>query len=265
MSLYENHRFDEELPIIFHLDYRNKNNEAGYYSNWHENIEFLYCVEVMGKVMINSRAVDMLPGSLIVINSGDIHYTVSDTPQLVYYCLIVSSDFLQSFGMQVEGLRFTETVTASFGSEFFKKVIEEQNQKEAHYKTVIKGEIISFVARMCREYVEEKRTSGNDDMIKQGLQFIRGHFKENITVEQVATHAGFSKFHFSRQFKCITGKSVMDYVQFLRCRYARELLHEGKCSVSDAATECGFSDVSYFTKVFKRQMGVLPSEVMRGR
>ena len=57
--------------------------------------------------------------------------------------------------------------------------------------------------------------------------------------------------------------TVMKYVEFLRCRHAKELLESG-ASVSKTAVECGFSNLSYFTKVFKRQYGVLPSKV-RGK
>ena len=85
MSHYENHLFRSELPIIFHHDHVSP---KGCLSNWHENIELLYCSAGKGKAIINSTPVEMKPGSLILINSGDIHYTVPDTEALEYYCQI---------------------------------------------------------------------------------------------------------------------------------------------------------------------------------
>ena len=92
------------------------------------------------------------------------------------------------------------------------------------------------------------------------MTYIREHFTEELDVEVIARHAGFSRFYFSRQFKETTGLTVMKYVEFLRCRHARELLEDG-WHVSKDALECGFKDISYFTKVFKRQFGVLPSKL----
>ena len=262
MSRYENHLFRNELPIIFHYDHVDKEGK-GCLSNWHENIEFLYCTVGEGRAIINSKPVEMKPGSLIVINSGDIHYTVSDTKEIEYYCLIVYTDFLKEFGIDAENIHFTEDVTDSSGCDLFQKIVIELDNRLPYYTAMVRGEIISFVAYLCRNYISEKQSSGNDDMIKSGMLYIREHFQESINVESVASHAGFSRFYFSRQFKSITGMTVMEYVQFLRCRHARELLLSGNCSVSKAAMESGFSDLSYFTKVFKGQFGVLPSEVAR--
>ncbi len=258
MSHYENHLFRSELPIIFHHDHVSP---KGCLSNWHENIELLYCSAGKGKAIINSTPVEMKPGSLILINSGDIHYTVPDTEALEYYCLIIYSDFLKAFDINVEKIHFTEDVTGPVGHAFFQKMINELDTRQPYYTAIVRGEIISFIAYLCRNHVSEKQSAGNDDMIKSGMIYIREHFRENINVESVAAHAGFSRFYFSRQFKRITGMTVMEYVQFLRCRHARELLLAGNCSVSRAAMECGFSDLSYFTKVFKEQFGVLPSRV----
>lgn len=260
MSYYENHTFDKELPIIFHLDQvQNKGMDCA--SNWHENIEFLYCVEGEGQCISNSRAVEMKPGSVVLINSGDIHYTVTRGEKMRYYCLIIRSEFLQEFGMDVETIHFAEEVRGEEGQYLFERVIQEMEARLPYYKVAVKGEILSFVAWLCRNQPQESRSGGNDGMIKKGLQYIRNHFCENITVEEVAAYAGFSRFYFARQFKRITGMTVAEYVQFLRCRHARELLQEGDYTVSKAAMECGFSDVSYFTKVFKNQFGTLPSRI----
>ena len=261
MSLYENHLFSSDLPIIFHQDHLNVNNNKSCISNYHENIELLYCVEGCGKVVINSNAIDMHKGNLILINSGDIHYTITETQCFTYYCLIIYSDFLKKFGIDVEELHFVENVTDECGKLFFKKIIHELTTGSSYYNVIAIGEIISYMGYLCRKYKIKKVNTKNDTMIKMALIYIRKHYKEDLSVDHIASHTGFSRYYFSRQFKEITGMTVTEYIRFIRCRHAHELLSEGNYSVSKAAMECGFTDLSYFTKVFKRQTGVLPSAV----
>lgn len=59
MSIYENHRFDKELPVIFHLDQLKKAAHGSCLSNWHENVELIYCIEGEGCAVINSVPVEV--------------------------------------------------------------------------------------------------------------------------------------------------------------------------------------------------------------
>ena len=180
-----------------------------------------------------------------------------------YYCLIMDAAFLREFGMDVERISFCEKVTDEQGIAFFQELIKELEEKEPYYKEIIRGKMIAYMAYLCRKYAYGRKNSENNSQIKRGLVYIREHFTETLTVEMIATKAGFSRYYFSRQFKSVMGMSVMKYVEHLRCRHARDLIENGD-SVSSAAAECGFTDLSYFTKVFKRQYGILPSKV-RGK
>lgn len=260
MSHYENHRFNKDLPIIYHLDYLSYPSEKSCISNWHDNVEIICCIEGEGWAVVNSASIPLKQGNIMVINSGDIHYITTECTTMTYYCLIIYTGFLKEFGIDVENTSFCENVTDATGLAFFEKLARELSAKPPYYQSIVKGEIISYLAYLCRHFSTVRQTTGNHDRIKQGLTYIREHFTEDLTVETIASQAGFSRFYFSRQFKSITGMTVIEYVLFLRCRHAKELLSQGQ-SVSKAALECGFSDLSYFTKVFKRFFGVLPSKV----
>ena len=260
MSVYEKHLFDKELPVIFHLDRLNKQKNESCLSNWHENIELIYCVDGKGWAVINSNPIEINRGSVLAINSGDIHYFMSSMEGMNYYCLIIDSGFLKEFGIDVENISFCEEITDDQGEHFFQRLIWEMEQQQPYYKTVVRGEMIAYMAYLCRNYTVEKRNRENNSQIKCGLTYIKEHFTESLSVELIASQAGFSRFYFSRQFKLVMGMSVMKYVEFLRCRYARGLLENG-ATVSEAAAESGFSDLSYFAKVFKRQYGMVPSKV----
>ena len=258
MSYYENHLFHKELPIIFHLDHLEKMERC--INNWHENLELIYCIEGEGDAVINSNHIPLRAGNMLIINSGDIHYITSVSPKISYYCLIISAAFLREYGIDVENTSFCDYVPGESGGIFFEKIVRELAEKKPYYQALVKGEVVSYIAFLCRNYTTRKRENANSDRVKRGLIYIREHFTEELDVEAIARHAGFSRYYFSRQFKAVTGMTVMKYVEFLRCRHARDMLEDG-ASVSKVALECGFADLSYFTKVFKRQYGVLPSKV----
>jgi len=262
MNYFENHTFDENLPLIFHVDRLFSPAKIKCISNWHDNIELIYCVEGEGLAVIEGVPVPLAQDNLLIINSGDIHYITSDT-HMVYNCLIIDSSFLLEQGIDVSQVFFTSNITDERAAVFFKLLITELEEQNDYYQSLLKGEILAFMAYLCRHYSHIGEHTVHNDRIKNILIYIREHFTEEINVDTIASHAGFSRYHFSRQFKQSTGMTVMEYVRFLRCRRAKELLQDG-WSAGKVSAACGFSDVSYFTKVFKKHFGVLPSGIRSG-
>lgn len=258
MSRYENPAFRKDFPFVYHKDLL-LSIEKGF-SNWHENIEFIYCISGKGRLVINPVPTVLQKGGLYLINSGDIHYIVSDSPQIEFHVFIVSNRFLKDFEIDTEKIHFCENITDSHGTAVFERLVRELTERPPYYQTVIRGEVLSYMAYLCRHYTLAKKSSGSNDRIRQGLLYIREHFMEDLSVEAIAKQAGYSPFYFSRQFKNVTGMTVMKYVESIRCRHAYEMLVDGM-SVTKAAFECGFRNLSYFTKVFKQQYGILPSKV----
>lgn len=96
--------------------------------------------------------------------------------------------------------------------------------------------------------------------IARALTFARQHFTEPIALSEIAREASLSKFHFCRLFHREMGVSFREYLQGLRVRRARALLAEQGLSVTEVAYAAGFNDLSHFDKVFRRIVGVPPSE-----
>lgn len=97
------------------------------------------------------------------------------------------------------------------------------------------------------------------EALKPALQFIADHIGEKITEKQVAQRCGLGPYTFSKAFKKQMGQTFQDYLQQQRIRESIRLLKHPAASVTDVAFLSGFSDVSYFSKVFKRLTGISPS------
>ncbi len=102
------------------------------------------------------------------------------------------------------------------------------------------------------------RTVKHATAIKRALRFIRERYTGDISLPEVAGHAGLSPAYFSKVFKEELGESYSEHVNRLRIERAAIFLTGSELSLADTAGKVGFEDQSYFTKVFKRIMGVSP-------
>ncbi len=92
------------------------------------------------------------------------------------------------------------------------------------------------------------------------LNYINEYYAEDLTLEMVAEHSGFSKFHFSRLFKKYTNTTFYDYLIYKRLQAAEQLLAEADLSITDIALRTGFSSISTFNRTFKRKKNCTPRE-----
>lgn len=107
--------------------------------------------------------------------------------------------------------------------------------------------------------------SNYDKRIKKVLQYVLEHYNEPLTVDEMAKMAKLSPLYFGAFFKQETGQTFRQYLRSIRLNQAENMLNSGIYNVSEAAAECGFSDVFYFSKVFKEHRGITPSEVVKSR
>ncbi len=101
----------------------------------------------------------------------------------------------------------------------------------------------------------------NRELIECAVNYAMAHaIDEDITVQAVAEHAGFSIDYFNRLFLAHTGFTVMAYVGYRRLKKAVWLLHTTNQSVLDIALEVGYTSHEGFIKAFKKEYGITPSE-----
>ena len=101
-----------------------------------------------------------------------------------------------------------------------------------------------------------------DRRIKKVLRYITEHFSERITVREAAGNIGLNTQYFGQLFIKETGQSFHQYLTTVRLNCAENMLKSGDYSVNQVAEACGFSDIYYFSKVFKENRGCTPSQVI---
>lgn len=98
--------------------------------------------------------------------------------------------------------------------------------------------------------------------VKAAIRFIREHYAERLTLERIAANSLTDKYSLSRKFKELTGQTVVQFINGYRCERIKDLIRDGM-PVSEAAVQCGFNNMSFFTKTFKKYTAKLPSEYKR--
>jgi AraC family transcriptional regulator len=99
------------------------------------------------------------------------------------------------------------------------------------------------------------------DLVESARDVIARHFKENLSLADIAREVESSVFHLARIFKARTGFSLHAYRNQLRLRAALERLAEPGIDLIDIALDLGFSSHSHFTETFRRSFGKTPSAV----
>ncbi|MCY0964533.1 GlxA family transcriptional regulator [Parathalassolituus penaei] len=107
-------------------------------------------------------------------------------------------------------------------------------------------------------YSAETSARHPDEEIALAQAWMQQNLREPVTLAQLAQRSGLSERQFSRRFRQSCGVAPIEYLHGLRCNAARELLQHSNLSVADIAASVGFSDSSYFIRIFRRLAGQTP-------
>ncbi|SOC08598.1 helix-turn-helix transcriptional regulator [Pseudobutyrivibrio ruminis] len=131
------------------------------------------------------------------------------------------------------------------------------------YATLMK--FIAFCGKNINLFRSSESSSShaalkNYDSLDKACAYITEHFTEELTLEKVASYAGFSKYHFERIFSDYTGMTFYQYLQQARINYAVTLLSNPELTVTDISYQAGFASCNAFTRAFKKSTGCPPSQ-----
>ena len=108
--------------------------------------------------------------------------------------------------------------------------------------------------------VFEEDSSYQVDSEQRVINFIDRNVRGGISLDQAAEYANMSSYYFSRVFKKITGVNFITYVTDCKIAVAEEMLVETDMPVISIAYELSYSEANYFSKAFKRKVGMTPTE-----
>jgi AraC family transcriptional regulator len=124
----------------------------------------------------------------------------------------------------------------------------------------IEGLILEILAEVSRKPNYEKTSPDKSPRwIKEVDDYLRSNFTESFTLEEIAKIAGVHSVHLARVFREKYGCTIGEYIRKLRIDFACRQIKKDM-PMSEIALSAGFADQSHFTRIFKSQIGITPTE-----
>ena len=262
-------RYETQLPLIdrdkpFKENFSSKDAGHIYTAHRHQSLELFYLFDGDINMITNYVGVRVSAGELAVVNSSYIHEIIFNKASS-YYCIIVNIDFLKNFGIKIDEVEFDRLVRSERVTALVKRIRETCTEKANGYELIAKADILALAAELLVNYSKKRSdlcetdAAGALDIAKEAVGYIQLHYTEKLTLEEISDAVGYNKFYVSHVFKTVVGVTVMTYLNMLRVTYAKELMKNKGYTVGEACRACGFENLSYFTRTYKKYRGVPPS------
>lgn len=248
--------------------------ESSYNQNihTHECCEIFLCIEGGKSFLIDGKVYDVNDGDLFFMNQFEAHkITFLSNTEVERYVLQVHPEFLLSFSSENTNLASCfynrdkynkiplEKKELSVFLDYFKVFEKDNGFGDDIIKQSTALLLISKLNALASAAHDKTAFLQPDKSLTAAMDYIDGHFRENITLETVAKNSYISVTQLCRLFKVNLGTTAAKYITGKRISEAKKLLRRGM-SVSDTAFECGFNDYSNFIRVFSSHVGISPGK-----
>jgi AraC-type DNA-binding domain-containing proteins len=270
-------RFD--FPIEFHsVTARHPRYNMPYH--WHLEYELIRILHGKFSFSLNETYIEADAGDIIFIRDGIVHGGAPQDSSCIYECIVFNmQSFLKNNNIckkETQNIlehnllidyRFTEKTPAIHKTIW--QLFDSMKQAAPGYELIVQGSLYHFLGLI----IQEKRyTAANDyafkgnhkhiHQLKQAFKLIDSSYASSISLDQLANAAGLSPKYFCKFFQKMTHRTPIDYLNYYRIEIACGKLSSSDLSITEIAYDCGFNDLSYFIKTFKKYKGTTPNKYM---
>lgn len=253
-------KFSKDQQVLAHLHYHN---------------EFELLVATKGHLLVQTETetYSLSAGEGLFINSGTLHTIISASPPeetgfiaVVFDYSILCREQDISYENYIRPLLNSSLEPNSVLSPDIRTLIHKlfcaYEAKEFGYELSVRHCLLQMFYLLLKDAKPSKQSAQNtkSTVIKTVLDYMKQHYREPISLQQLAKEAHVSKEYLCRLFHRVSGYSLMEYLNRYRIRQSTFLLLQTEDRISDIALSCGFSHSSYYGKLFLDYMGCTPTE-----
>lgn len=203
-----------------------------------------YVFSGKGKLWKDGKEYMIEAGNMFIIGCGEKASYISDNEDPWVYCWV-------GFDGERCGDFSKFPTVMPHSSDIFREMLALENTD-----LIKESMLASLIFRLHAEI--KLRDRQIDEYVSRVLSIINDNYNTNMTVEQIASTLKLNRHYISSVFKKETGRSIQEYLLFVRMTEAQKLLELGK-SVTETAMLSGYTDSSTFSKIFKKHCGYSPS------
>ena len=265
----KNNTFSEEEPYIIRVKRFTAEDIVPLHCA--RSFEILFSSNTHGMVTINNKAYDLGGEQVFAIPPNVVHSTTIGKCDGYLYTMQLSLEDLKKY-IDIEqiamfsGLRLSDIAHRCPETEqvklIFERLIEHDRDICFCFSQILQLFSILFRYReVSPENISSqyKKSQSVDDTLRNVLAWTLDNYTSNITIETVASVAGYTRVYFCNWFKEKTGITYMTHLTNVRNTNVCLLLKSG-FNVTEACYKCGFNNLSHFVKQFKRKYGVTPKQ-----
>lgn len=270
-SLQENKkRGTFDFPIeLYHVDSLSPRYQMPLH--WHLEYELILIKSGSFELSLDGRSSVLQAGDCAWIGSGVVHGGIPQ--ESIYQCIVFDLGTLlrdtpicakSAAEFIAEESAYTGVFpSGSVQSELSSRMFQVMEQGERGYEWTTVGLMWQLMGSLIRLRPSPPpslpRSRRRILQLKNVLAYIRDNYKNEVTLGELAALAGMSPKYFCRAFSQMTGKTPIEYLNYYRIEQAGEQLIFTEHSVTEIALDCGFHDMSYFSKMFSRHKGICPA------
>ncbi|MNO29851.1 HTH-type transcriptional activator RhaR [compost metagenome] len=236
----------------------------------HELTELYYLTEGERVYFVDDRVVTVHKGELILIPGRELHATASSEIAEFERILINYDPGLLPAPLQSEAQWFQRPRYRLFrlnlreqneAESLLHRMLEECRLQRPFYETAVVTLFAELIILLQRSE-STSQTGGTKHplhhLVTDVATFIRGHYRETLTLDETAGHFFISPSYLSRVFHRLTGFHFREYIVHVRVREAERLLAGTSVKIQEIASLVGFEHLSHFNKTFKKSTGLTP-------
>jgi len=267
-------RGTEHFPIeLYKVDKNHPRYEMS--SHWHNEIELIRIISGKLLVKLNEREYTLEKGDIIFVNPETVH-GASPIGECFYECIVMRLDMLltadESCRFFIEGILNHDILVLEYHSDLsspFSMAVNYLFDSMASSHSGYKFSVLSALYNMLGAIIDKNlytssslasHNAQNNDLarLKAALSYIRSKYDKQLTLSDISVHSAMSEKYFCSFFKKMTAKTPMQYLILYRVERAAGKLLKTNSSITEIALSCGFNDISYFIKTFKKIKGTTP-------
>lgn len=249
--------------------------------HWHKEMEIMRVQSGAGSFSINGDTFNASAGDIIFMSPyanhsmqqlGDSHMSVDailfDIEMLIE--AIPDTCSIKYFSPLISGKRFAPIIMRPSNHMYHSidqsltSIIFSVSGEEVGYELSLKANLMWLFYHLYRYDLIKVEQSREDEkshrVIKTALEYIKKNYSNNFSIADLAKACGYSDTYLMKLFKKYTGMTCVDYINSFRLNEAGQLLMSTNDQIIDIAIGCGYSNISYFNKLFKETYGMTPKE-----